>query len=136
MGCRSPVTGVFPACVCVSQHQADHQAALAARALVQTMLERWFDRARKVFSSPSQVPGWHEASGWSQKHAFMTPAEAAAAREEINNVLDRYDARQVDPALRPPGAHPVEWTTFTMPIAERAPHDASPSPGLIAEPQP
>jgi len=55
----------------------------------------------------------------------MTPAEARAAREEIASVLDRYEARQANPALRPPGSHPVEWTTFTAPIAEWTPGQAS-----------
>ena len=120
----------------INSRQADPQAALAARALVRTMLERWLDRARQVFGSPSRVPGWHEASGWSQKHVFMTPAEAVAAREEIYKLLDRYDDRQDNPALRPPGAHPVEWTTFTAPIAEWAPGNASSPPGPRAETQP
>jgi len=110
----------------INSHQGDSQAALAVRALVRTMLERWLDRARRVFSSPTQVPGWHEASGWSQKHVFMTPGEALAAREEIHKVLDRYDDRQANPALRPEGAHPVEWTTFTAPIAEWAPGKTQP----------
>jgi hypothetical protein len=47
-------------------------------------------------------------------------------------VLDRYEARQANPALRPPGAHPVEWTTFTAPIAEWTPGP----PGSDGEPRP
>jgi Helix-turn-helix domain len=109
----------------IDSDQADPQAARAAKALVQTMIERWLDRARRVFSASTQVPGWHEATGWSLKHVFMTPAEAVAARREIDQILDRYDDRQGNPALRPPGAHPVEWATFTAPVAEWAPGNPS-----------
>jgi hypothetical protein len=117
----------------ITPHQDDPQAALAARALARTMLDRWLDRARELFGSPSQIPGWHEAAGWSLKRVFMTPAEAAATREEIDKVLDRYDGRQANPALRPPGAHPVEWATFTAPITEWTPGDAGFIPGPAAE---
>jgi DNA-binding transcriptional ArsR family regulator len=120
----------------INSRQADPRAAQAAAVLVQTMLERWLDRARRVFGSPSRVPGWHEATGWSQKHVFMTPDEARAAREEIHKVLDRYDDRQANPALCPPGAHPVEWTTFTAPIAEWAPGKASSPPRPEGETRP
>lgn len=120
----------------ISQHQADPQAALAARALVRARLDRWLDRARQLFGSPTQIAGWHQASGWSQKHVFMTPNEAATARAEMDKILDQYDDRQANPALRPPGAHPVEWTTFTAPITDWAPDDLSSSSGPPAGPRP
>lgn len=120
----------------ISQHQTNPQAALAARALVRARLDRWLDRARQLFSSPTQVAGWHKAAGWSQKHVFMTPDEAAAVRAEIDKILDRYDDRQANPALRPPGAHPVEWTTFIAPLADWVPGDPSSSSSPSAGPRP
>jgi hypothetical protein len=67
----------------ISAHQADPGAAQAAAVLLQTMLDQWLDRARRIFSRPSRVPGWDAAAGWSQSRVFMTPAEAwAAARRD------------------------------------------------------
>jgi hypothetical protein len=105
----------------IAPRQADAQATLAAGALIRTMLGRWLSRAGRVFGSPSEVPGWDKVPGWSQKHVFMTPDEALAAQAEVAKVLDHYEARLANPALRPPGAHRVEWSTFTEPIAEWAP---------------
>jgi predicted transcriptional regulator len=110
----------------INSRQADPQAALAAGALARAMLDRWLSRAGRVFGSLNRVPGWDGVQGWSQARLFMTRDEALAAREEIDKVLHRYEARQANPALRPPGAHPVEWTTFAAPIAEWAPGESEP----------
>ena len=40
----------------ISQHQDDPQAALAARALARTMLDRWLDRARNCSARPARSP--------------------------------------------------------------------------------
>jgi hypothetical protein len=109
----------------ITQRQAEPAAALAAKALVRAMLDRWLEKARHVFGSPCPIPGWQEASGVSQKHVFMTPSEAEAARGEIQQILDRYDDRQATPSRRPPEARPVEWTLFVAPVTEWTPSAAS-----------
>lgn len=106
--------------VTLSTSQPDPQAALAAGELGRLWLERWIDRARRLFGSPNQLPGWDEASGWSNRHVFLTPEETIRLREEMRRVLLRYEARLTDPALRPDGALPVEWTIFTAPVPEMA----------------
>lgn len=66
----------------------------------------------------------------------MTRDEALAAREEIDKLFRPYEARTANPALRPPGAHPVEWATFAAPIAEWAPDGTGPSPHPSSEGEP
>jgi len=104
----------------IDSNQEDPQAALAARELVRHWLERWIDRARRVFGSPNQVPGWDEAAGWMDTVAFLTADETDELRHEMRRMLKRYEERWANPALRPAGALPVEWTIFAAPIAEWA----------------
>jgi hypothetical protein len=102
--------------VTITHNQPDPQAALAADELGRLWLERWIDRARRHFSSRIDLPGWDEASGWSNSHVFLTPEETARLRGEMRRLLNRYEDRLADPALRPEGALPVEWTIFAAPI--------------------
>ena len=102
--------------VALTTNQPDPRAALAAGELGRLWLERWIDRARRVFGSPNQVPGWDEASGWSNSHVFLTPDEASRLMVEMRWMLNRYKPRLTDPALRPDGALPVEWAIFAAPV--------------------
>jgi predicted transcriptional regulator len=103
--------------VTITAHQQDPQAALAADELARVWLERWIVRARRVFGSRPELPGWEGASGWSNRHVFLTPEEALGLRDEMRKALYRYEDRLTDPALRPEGAVPVEWTIFAAPVA-------------------
>jgi hypothetical protein len=102
--------------------QPDPQAALAADELSRLWLDRWMDRTRRLLGPRDEVPGWDEASGWTNTHVFLTPDETRRLRDEMRRMLKPYEDRLTDPALRPDGTLPVEWTIF-----------ASPTPGL-AEP--
>jgi hypothetical protein len=116
----------------INSSQENPQANLAADELSRVLINRWTERARQVYGAPNRVPGWDQASGWSLMHVFMTPDEAEAMREEINELIHRrYEAREADLSLRPPGARPVEWSVFAAPIAAWAPGDpgAGPAPG-------
>jgi predicted transcriptional regulator len=102
--------------VTITEDQPDAQAALAAGELTRLWLERWIDRARSYFNVRNEMTGWEEASGWSNRHVFLTPEETTRLREDMRRLLDRYEDRLADPALRPAGALPVEWTIFAAPI--------------------
>ncbi|MGH3261008.1 MAG: helix-turn-helix domain-containing protein [Trebonia sp.] len=110
----------------VTDDLPDPQAALAANELVRLWLERWIERARRTYSAPNGLPGWEEASGWSQHHVFLTPEETTALSREINRLFDRYADRLADPALRPAGALPVEWAVFAAPVPSGAPEPSQP----------
>ena len=110
----------------LTTNQPDPQTALAAGELGRVWLERWIDRARKLYSSSDRVPGWDEASGWSDSHVFLTADESTELRGEMRRMLKRYEDRLTNPALRPAGALPVEWTIFTAPLPELAEPDSAP----------
>jgi hypothetical protein len=110
----------------LTTNQPDPQTALAAGELGRLWLERWIDRARKLFGSSDKVPGWDEASGWTNTHVFLTAAEAAELRADMRRLVRRYEDRLTNPALRPAGALPVEWTIFTAPVPELAEPDPAP----------
>jgi hypothetical protein len=116
----------------ISSRQDDPQAALAAEELGRTILDRWMAHAREVYGSAQQVPGWEAASGYSLQYVFMTAEETENLRAEIGRLIDRYLGRYADPALRPAGAAPVEWSVFASPVEEwfRGPGRSHPDPGV------
>jgi hypothetical protein len=108
--------------------QPDPQAALAADELSRLWLDRWMDRTRRLLGRPgNQMPGWDEASGWTNTHVFLTADETRGLRDEMRRMLKPYEDRLTDPALRPDGTLPVEWTIFASPIPELA-EPAGPGP--------
>ncbi len=104
--------------ISISTTQDDPRAAAAAGVLGRTWLDRWIERARQLFGSDSTLPGWEHASGWSRTAVFLTPKETTDLREQMRHLLEKYESRKFNPALRPPGALPVEWTVFNAPVPE------------------
>ncbi len=100
--------------------QTDRQAALAAETLSRFWLEQWLDKARLVFGGSTALPGWDGVTQWTRDGIYLTAEEAGQVMREMRQILDRYADRQHDPALRPPGALPVEWSIFSAPLAELA----------------
>lgn len=98
--------------------QSDPQAALAAESLSQLWLNRWLDRARRVFGTTARVPGWENATHWTRSSAFLTAEEAEQMTQDMLRLVDRYRDREDDPSLRPAGALPVECAFFTFPMTE------------------
>jgi predicted transcriptional regulator len=117
--------------ITIETEQEDPQAALAAAELTRYWFERWVDRARRVLGSPSRVPGWDQASGWSGSHVFLTADEAVRLRTDMRRLLIPYESRLTDSALRPEGALPVEWMIFTSLVPEAAELAGPGSPGGV-----
>jgi hypothetical protein len=114
----------------LTTNQPDPQVALAADELGRFWLERWIDRARRVYGSRNELPGWDEATGWTNTHVFLTAEETSKLRGDVRRLLKRYEDRLANPALRPEGALPVEWTVFASPAPELAePAEPDPGPG-------
>jgi hypothetical protein len=106
--------------ISITTTQADPQAAMAADVLTRMWFEQWVERARQLFVSKSSLPGWDHASGWQRNAVFITAEETVELRRQISALLKAYEVRKDDPALRPPGALPVEWSVFVSPIPELA----------------
>jgi hypothetical protein len=106
--------------ITISTKQDDPRAATAAGALSLTWLDHWMERARRIFGSSDYLPGWENATGWSRSAVFLTPEESADLRGQMRRLLEKYEPRKSNPALRPPGALPVEWTVFAAPVPELA----------------
>jgi helix-turn-helix protein len=106
--------------ITVSTKQDDPRAATAAGEVGRVWLERWMERARQVFGSSAYLPGWENATGWSRSVVFLTPGETEDLRRQMRHLLKQYEGRKSNPALRPAGALPVEWSVFAAPVAEFA----------------
>jgi Helix-turn-helix domain len=106
--------------ISITTAQPDPQAAMAADALTRMWFEQWVERARQLFVSNGSLPGWDHASGWQRSAVFITAEEAVELRREISALLKAYEVRKDDPALRPAGSMPVEWSVFVSPIPELA----------------
>lgn len=104
--------------ITISTTQDDPRAAAAAGVLGRAWLDLWIERARQVFGSDTTLPGWEHTTGWSRTAVFLTPTETADLREQMRHLLEKYESRKSNPALRPPGALPVEWTVFNAPVPE------------------
>jgi hypothetical protein len=104
--------------IAISTKQDDPRAATAAGALSLAWLEHWIERARQMFGSTDYLPGWEQATGWSRTGVFLTPEETADLRGQMRRLLEPYEGRKSNSALRPPGALPVEWTVFAAPVLE------------------
>jgi hypothetical protein len=102
----------------ITTEQPDPQAALAAGELGRVMFERWVERTRREIGAGNPPPGWEHATGWTRSHLFLTSAEAEGLMDEMRLLLDRYEDRLANPALRPDGARPVEWALFANRVAD------------------
>ena len=65
---------------------------------------------------------WFNASFINEKTTFLTSAELAEIRDQMDQLLHRYDERS-DPAQRPAEALPVHLVTFAHPMPRTKPSD-------------
>lgn len=105
----------------ISADQDDPRAVLAADA--------------RALGATYRDPRWTKAQQWSRGGRFLTPEEAEQVTNEVRRILDRYQDRQADPSLRPPGAPPVEYAFYTFPIEEFAEIAGAESAGAAEESQ-
>ena len=52
--------------------------------------------------------------------AVTAPSLTEDLRGQMRRLLEQYEGRKSNPALRPAGALPVEWTVFAAPVPELA----------------
>ena len=93
----------------------DEETALAGEAMSNAFIEVAFDRTREGLRTLSLEPeDWREAVGMSDSSEWLTAAETAAIRDEIQEIMRRYLHRRDDPSARPDGARPVYFFLSAM----------------------
>jgi predicted transcriptional regulator len=121
----------------VGSFRDNPQAALAADVLTEAWHERVFQRARRALTRSNAPEGWEDAQTSSQTVMFITADELEEIDKDVRTILDRYRDRKRDPALRPPGALPVELIFMAYALTEPASSGSASDPanGDSAEPQ-
>jgi predicted transcriptional regulator len=95
----------------------DPEAVIAARGLDRMLRQRYLARMAAFYERRSAYPvAWQEVTGGSQALVHVSPQELRAIDEEITAILDRFRARNADPALRPPDSLPIEVLFFGYPV--------------------
>jgi predicted transcriptional regulator len=95
----------------------DAETQIAARALSQTLRERWLARLQAAFElRTSYPPRWQEVTGQSEFMLHVTPEELRALDQEITARLNSFRERIARPELRPDDSLPVEVLLFAYPV--------------------
>ncbi|MFS8103612.1 helix-turn-helix domain-containing protein [Lentzea alba] len=94
----------------ISPDGLDAEGKMAAEAAVMAYLDQEFDRIReRLVMRKLLTDDWREAVGTRGSAKFLTVEEAVAYKEELDEVLGKYDDRLDDPSLRPEGSRPVRF---------------------------
>jgi DNA-binding MarR family transcriptional regulator len=97
----------------------DPKTAAAAEVLAEFVVSEELDRARRaLLARPALPDDLQNDLGSSQNLRYVTPAEAKQLQADLSAVLDRFRERSDDPALRPPGALPIEWLMLSYPVRD------------------
>jgi len=102
----------------ISNTRGDPETEIAATALGQLIRERQLDRYRAWEETKASYPRrWRDAASDSQLMFYVTAEELAQLNDELRAFLrPRFLERLNDPALRPPGAVPVEMVVSSYPL--------------------
>ena len=96
----------------------DPRTRIAAETLSAAWIDRWLDRIRRTMTARSWGEEWEPTVNASNSVRFLTAGEAKEMIAELTQVVNRYRDRTNDPALRPPGARPMDINIFTYPLAD------------------
>lgn len=86
----------------------DPEGELAVEALTETFIDHTAEQMKAAMRRSGREPEpWRRANGSSGATAHLTLDEALALRDELLAIVNRYQERSIDPALRPQGSRPV-----------------------------
>jgi DNA-binding transcriptional ArsR family regulator len=96
----------------------DPELEVASNALMRLLRDRRLDRYRTWLETRTTFPPpWREAASESEFVTYLTAEELKALNDElVALLLDRFQPRLTDPALRPAGSVPVEMLLFSYPM--------------------
>ena len=96
---------------------ADTPEMAAATELLMTVLaERYFEDLMRWLSARAGEPAeWQQAAVFGDSLLYVTAEELTTLKRDLYALIDRYQERVPDRALRPPGARPVTFQHFAFP---------------------
>ncbi len=95
---------------------ADAETSAAASALTSVIFERDLGRLREWLArEPTADPDWRRAAFLTESLMYLTRDELEALGRSITEQVLAYSDR-IDPALRPPGAAPVQVVAAGFPL--------------------
>ncbi|RFU86987.1 ArsR family transcriptional regulator [Streptomyces triticagri] len=105
----------------------DADVAAASAALSTAVAEHYFERVMQAIETRHTLPrAWQEAEQFGDSLVYLTADELTELREQMWELLSRFEARNADPALRPEGARLVEVLRIAF-ASRRVPGGAAPS---------
>jgi DNA-binding transcriptional ArsR family regulator len=108
----------------IDPQPGDVAGQLASRALASVALARQVARHESSVRSSDGFPEqWRDAAWQHEMVWWVTPDELSEIEAQIDELVQRYVHRLIDPADRPDGAVPVEFVTFGHVFAELAGFD-------------
>ena len=80
--------------------------------------EQHFERlARWIVSRHDESVEWQESASFGDVLLYLTAAELADLRGDLQKLAERYLARIADPTMRPEGSRPVTFLQIAVPTA-------------------
>jgi predicted transcriptional regulator len=114
----------------------DAETRLAAHAVASIWIDRWLARARDRLMRVIGYPlAWQEGTLASQMDLYLTAQEAKDLGAAVHDLVEPYQSRRDDPALRPRGSVHYEVMLFGYPL-EEPPGDPAADPGDPRPPAP
>jgi len=81
--------------------------------------EQHFERlARWIVSRSAEPTEWQEAASFGDVLLYLTAAELAELRSDLEKLAERYLERVADSALRPEGSRPVAFLQIAVPAVD------------------
>jgi hypothetical protein len=88
----------------------------AGRVMSMIAYDEWFEHVRRFQEHRDEYPAdVQAASGAAEIVLFASPNEVMELTRKISDLYEPFKER-IDPALRPPGAVPMEMLVFTHPV--------------------
>ncbi len=95
------------------------EMAAAATEFELLVTERQFEAlSRWIVTRPAEPVEWQEAASFGDSPLYVTAAELAELRQDLQQLADRYLERVADPGLRPEGSRRVTFLQFAFPAVD------------------
>lgn len=95
------------------------ELAAAAAEFELFVTERQFEGlARWIVSRRTEPVEWQEAASFGDSLLYLSAAELAGLRSDLQQLAERYLDRVADPALRPEGSRPVTFLQIAVPTVD------------------